>query len=492
VNANQAIYTVATMCRVLAVSASGYYARRKRPPSARARADAELTARISAIHQYSRATYGAPRIHEELLAAGMHVGRKRVARLMKAAGLWGVSRRQWVTTTVRERGARPAPDLVERNFTAAAPDRLWVADITYIPTWAGFLYLAVVLDTFSRRIVGWAMATHLRTELVLEALNLALWQRRPAAVIHHSDQGSQYTSLAFGQRCREAGVRPSMGSVGDCFDNAMCESFFATLECELLDRRRFKTQLEARMAVFEFIEGWYNPHRRHSARDYLSPINYERIQPNRKSNRKPNTVHRNGVAPLERQIGRLLERNARAAGRYLIDLVEDPSQPAGVRLKWSARADWDDWARHSEGCYLLRTNITDWDAEQLWRTYIQLSEAEAAFRIHKSELAIRPIWHQRADRVQAHILVCFLAYVLWKTLEQWQSRAGLGNSPRTILEELGRIQSADVVLPLAEEPSHKLRIRCVVRPDQAQALLLDRLGLRLPERLRPPPLISEM
>jgi len=197
VNANQAMYGVATMCRVLAVSASGYYAWRQRPPSAWARADAELTARISAIHQYSRATYGAPRIHEELLAVGMHVGRKRVARLMKAAGLWGVSRRKWVATTVRERGARPAPDLVERNFVAAAPNRLWVADITYIPTWAGFLYLAVVLDTFSRRIVGWAMATHLRTELVLEALNLALWQRRPAAVIHHSDQGSQYTSLAF-------------------------------------------------------------------------------------------------------------------------------------------------------------------------------------------------------------------------------------------------------------------------------------------------------
>jgi transposase InsO family protein len=168
-------------------------------------------------------------------------------------------------------GARPAPDLVERNFVAAAPNRLWVADITYIPTWAGFLYLAVVLDTFSRRIVGWAMETHLRTELVLQALNLALWQRRPKEVIHHSDQGSQYTSIAFGQRCREAGVRPSMGSVGDCFDNAMCESFFATLECELLDRRRFKTQIEARIAIFEFIEGWYNPHRRHSALDYLSP-----------------------------------------------------------------------------------------------------------------------------------------------------------------------------------------------------------------------------
>ena len=267
------------MCRVLAVSASGYYAWRKRPPSARARADVEVTPRIIAIHQYSRGTYGAPRIHEELLAARLQLGRKRVARLMKAAGLCGVSRRKWVITTVRERGARPAPDLIERNFAAAAPNRLWVADITYIPTWAGFLYLAVVLDTFSRRIVGWAMETHLRTELVLQALNLALWQRRPKAVIHHSDQGSQYTSIAFGQRCREAGVRPSMGSVGDCFDNAMGESFFATLECELLDRRRFKTQVEARMAVFEFIEGWYNPHRRHSALDYLSPINYERIQP---------------------------------------------------------------------------------------------------------------------------------------------------------------------------------------------------------------------
>ena len=195
---------------------------------------------------------------------------------------------------------------------------------------------------------------------------------------------------------------------------------------------------------------------------------------------------------LERQIGRLLERNARAAGRYLIELEPEPARPAGVRLKWSARPEWDDWARHSEGCYVLRTNITDWDAEQLWRAYIQLSQAEAAFRIHKSELSLRPIWHQREDRVQAHILVCFLAYVLWKTLEQWQSRAGLGNSPRTILDELSRIQSTDVVLPRADDPSRKLRIRCVVRPDQAQALLLDRLGLRLPERLRPPPSIGQM
>jgi transposase len=195
---------------------------------------------------------------------------------------------------------------------------------------------------------------------------------------------------------------------------------------------------------------------------------------------------------LERQIGRLLGRNTRAAGRYTVALTDDPQRPAGVRLVWSAKPEWDDWATHSEGCYVLRTNITDWDAETLWRTYIQLSEAEAAFRIHKSELSIRPIWHQRADRVQAHILVCFLAYVLWKTLEQWQSRAGLGNSPRTILDELGRIQSTDVVLPLADDPSRKLRIRCVTRPDDAQALLLDHLGLRLPERLRPPPSMREM
>jgi putative transposase len=264
------------MCRVLEVSTSGYYAWCKRSPSARAQADAELTSRMSAIHERSRGTYGAPRIHAELEAEGIQVGRKRVARLMRTAGLVGVSRRKWITTTVRDRNARPAPDLVERNFMAPGANRLWVADITYIPTWAGFLYLAVVLDAFSRRIVGWAMETHLRTELVLEALNMALAQRRPAAVIHHSDQGTQYTSIAFGMRCRESGVRPSMGSVGDCFDNAMCESFFATLECELLDRRRFHTQADARMAVFEFIEGWYNPHRRHSALDYLSPVNYER------------------------------------------------------------------------------------------------------------------------------------------------------------------------------------------------------------------------
>jgi putative transposase len=276
VKAHQAAHRVATLCRVLGVSSSGYYAWHDRPPSARAHADAALTEEIRAIHARSRATYGAPRVHAELAALGVHVGRKRIARLMQAAGLAGVSRRPFVTTTRRDPTARPAPDLVQRSFTVDRPDRLWVADITYISTWAGFLYLAAVLDAWSRRVVGWAMATHLRTELVLDALNMAVGQRRPTAVIHHSDQGCQYTSVAFGLRCREAGIRPSMGSVGDAYDNALCESFFATLECELLDRRRFATQVEARLAVFEFIEGWYNPHRRHSALDYESPISYEK------------------------------------------------------------------------------------------------------------------------------------------------------------------------------------------------------------------------
>ena len=164
---------------------------------------------------------------------------------------------------------------MNRDFAAVRPDRLWVADITYIRTWAGFLYLAVVMDAWSRRIVGWSMANHLRTNLVIDALQMAVEQRKPEGVIHHSDQGSQYTSLAFGKRCRQAKVRPSMGSIGDCYDNALCESFFATLECELLDRKSFRSRGEAGRAVFEFIEGWYNPHRRHSSIGQVSPMRYE-------------------------------------------------------------------------------------------------------------------------------------------------------------------------------------------------------------------------
>jgi len=264
------------MCRVLGVSPSGYYAWRHRAPSARAEADGALTAQIRTIHRESRGTYGSPRVHAELAAQGVAIGRKRVARLMRRADVRGVSRRKPFCTTRRDETARPAPDLVERHFEAPAPDRLWVADITYVPTATGFLYLAVVLDVWSRRVVGWATASHLRTELVLQALELALQRRRPQHVIHHSDQGCQYTSIAFGLRCREAGVRPSMGSVGDAYDNALCESFFATLECELLDRHRFATVAAARLDVFDYIEGWYNPRRRHSALDYLSPMAYEK------------------------------------------------------------------------------------------------------------------------------------------------------------------------------------------------------------------------
>jgi putative transposase len=179
-------------------------------------------------------------------------------------------------TTVHDRDARPAPDLVDRKFTATAPDQLWVADITYVPTWSGFLFVAIVLDVYSRRVVGWAMATHLRTELVLDALNMAIYRRKPTNVIHHSDQGTQYTSIAFSLRCKEAGIRASMGSVGDCYDNAMCESFNAILECELLVKHRFKTPREASLAVFDFIEGFYNPRRRHTSIGSISPMEYER------------------------------------------------------------------------------------------------------------------------------------------------------------------------------------------------------------------------
>jgi len=215
-------------------------------------------------------------MYAELRDEGHRVNHKRVARLMRLEGLEGATRRRKWRTTKRAKDVRPAPDLVERDFAPEGPDRLWVADITYIPTGAGFLFLAVVVDAWSRRVVGWSMENHLRTSLVLQALDMALWQRKPDGVIHHSDQGTQYTSIAFGLRCKEAGVRPSMGSVGDAYDNALCESFFATLECELIERRKFRNQAEAKMAVFDFIEGWYNPHRRHSALGHRSPLNYEK------------------------------------------------------------------------------------------------------------------------------------------------------------------------------------------------------------------------
>ncbi len=278
-SANQASFPVATMARVLGVSKAGYYAWLHRPPSAHAVADNALLKRVRTVHATSRQTYGAPRVHAELRAQGGQHGRKRIARLMREGGLVGAShRRGGPVTTQRDKEARPAPDLVDRDFTASGPNQLWVADITYLPTAAGFLYLAMVLDAWSRKVVGWSMANHLRAELVLDAMEMAVGQRRPGDVIHHSDQGSQYTSLAFGKRCTEAGVRPSMGSVGDAYDNAMAESFFSTLEAELLSRRRFASQAEARMACFSYIEGWYNPVRLHSSLGYRSPMAYEAEQ----------------------------------------------------------------------------------------------------------------------------------------------------------------------------------------------------------------------
>lgn len=283
--AESTTFAVKRMSRVLGVSSSGYYAWRDRAPSRRSVENAQLRERIRAIHEASRGIYGMPKIQRELRDAGdaqfdvrwARVGQHRVARLMREAGLRGVSRRRAFTVTTERTGeARPAPDLVNRQFVASGPNALWVSDVTYVPTWAGFVYLAIVLDAWSRRVVGWSIGEDLRTDLVIAALNMAVAQRKAEGVIHHSDQGSQYTSLAFGKRCGELGVRPSMGSVGDAYDNAMAESFFASLECELIDRSTFRSKAEARVALFTYIEGWYNPRRRHASIGYLAPAEFER------------------------------------------------------------------------------------------------------------------------------------------------------------------------------------------------------------------------
>jgi len=274
--AHQAKHPIRTMARVLGVSASGYYAWCVRPASQHATADGRLTETIRAIHRGSRETYGVPRVHADLRATDVRVSRKRVARLMRAAGLAGISRRKGTITTRRSQDARPAPDLVERQFVAAGADQLWVADITYIPTWAGFLYLAVVLDAWSRRIVGWAMATHLRTELVLDALEMAHAQRRPRNVIHHSDQGCQYASSDYRALLAAHGVVCSMSRRGNCWDNAVAESFFSTLKSELVHDADWATHVEAYGAVAEYLEIFYNTQRRHSALGYVSPVAFER------------------------------------------------------------------------------------------------------------------------------------------------------------------------------------------------------------------------
>lgn len=297
--ANQADFPVRTMCRVLGVSASGFYAWRERAPSQRSITNAVMTERIRQIHKDSYESYGMLRVRAELIEQGVCISRQRVARLMRLAHIRGISRRRGFTvTTRRDKRNSPANDLVKRQFRASGPNQLWVADMTYVPTWTGFLYLAVVIDVWSRRVVGWSMGERMTADLVLSALNMALTQRKPQDVIHHSDQGSQYTSLAFGERCRQMGVRPSMGTVGDAYDNAMAESFFASLEAELIERHSFESKAQARMAVFTWIEGWYNPRRRHSGLGYLSPLNFERSQQSRFNAREHDPPHANEASQM--------------------------------------------------------------------------------------------------------------------------------------------------------------------------------------------------
>lgn len=271
---------VAVACRVLGVSRSGYYEWRDRPKSAREQENELLLKHIERIHAESRETYGSPRVHAELtLGLGLPVNLKRVARLMRAAGIQGLYRRRRRGCTVRDPHAQPSTDLVNRQFTVDAPDRLWVTDITEHPTEEGKLYCAAVMDAYSRKIVGWSMADHIRTELVLDALGMAIIRRKPAGgqTILHSDHGSQYMSWAFGQRLRNAGLLGSMGSVGDCYDNAMMESFWGTLQLEVLDRKTWRTRDELANAIFEWIECWYNPVRRHSSIGMRSPAEFERL-----------------------------------------------------------------------------------------------------------------------------------------------------------------------------------------------------------------------
>jgi putative transposase len=276
INAEKADHPVSALCKILGVSRSGYYAWRDRPPSRRIREDAALTEKTREIHERSRRTYGYPRVHAELRDLGASCGRRRVARLMCESGLRGCVRGRRKRTTRRDIHAVPAPDLVRRNFAAAAPDRLWVADITYVHTDEGFFYLSI-LDAHSRRAVGWSMASHLRTELVVDALQMALWRRKPTSeLIHHSDRGVQYTALSFGKRLEEVGICASMGRAGSALDNAMAESFVSTVKCEVLHRHRFPIRETAKTAIFEYIEGFYNRTRRHSALGYKSPVDYEK------------------------------------------------------------------------------------------------------------------------------------------------------------------------------------------------------------------------
>jgi putative transposase len=263
---------------VLGVSRSGFHAWEQRAPSDRALADAWLAEQVRRIHSESRGTYGARRVHAALRHRGVRVGRKRVERLMRRERLSGLVPRKRGRTTIRVPGVRVADDLVGRAFSTTGPDQLWVADITYVSTWEGWLYLAAVIDCYSRRVVGWSMAEHLRAELVVDAPEMAVARRRPQpGLVHHCDQGSQYVSLLFGERCRNAGIQLSMGARGCALDNAVAESFFASLKKDLTRRRSFANRQAARTAIFDYIEAFYNPLRLHSTLGYLSPIEYEKI-----------------------------------------------------------------------------------------------------------------------------------------------------------------------------------------------------------------------
>ena len=275
----KATYSVSILCRLLMVSKSGYYAWRGRGPSRRKLEDEALLERIRTIHQASRQTYGVERVHAELRRGyDVHCSPKRVWRLMREAGIHGISRRRTQGCTRRNPADPLAPDLVQRQFTAEEPNQLWVADITQHPTGEGWLYTAAVLDVFSRMVIGWAMSDSLEMQIVLDAVNMAIRNRHPVPghTIHHSDHGAQYTAMAFGQRLKAAGLIGSMGSVGDAYDNALMESFWATVQSELFDRQTWPTRSALRSATFEFIEGFYNRRRAHSALDYLAPMEFER------------------------------------------------------------------------------------------------------------------------------------------------------------------------------------------------------------------------
>jgi transposase InsO family protein len=270
-------WSVAEMCRTLEVSRSGFYDWQRRPPSDRELGDRQLAVEIEAIWECSDRTYGAPRTHRWLLKQGFRVGRKRVARVMATNGWEGESGRRRVRTTVVDRSATAASDLVARDFNPPAPDTLWCGDITYLRTGEGWLFLATVIDLFSRRVIGWSAAAHMRTDLVADALKMAVATRGGAVngVVFHSDRGSQYTSAAFGELCDQLGVTQSMGATGVCWDNAAAESFFGTLKRELAHRRRWATRADARRDLMRWIEGWFNTRRLHSSLNYNSPLDIE-------------------------------------------------------------------------------------------------------------------------------------------------------------------------------------------------------------------------